>query len=1230
MNPQQIGHWLEKISIEQLPGVVTVSTLLCLACLLITWLLRHRSASTTSGVWQATCSAILISVFVLALIPGVPLRSPSPAQRVDVTAVSGSTWQAMTAPVAQQVTVKDDDPAVNQALDVDLTTDESYCSTVGTVTSEEASGDAISVATSARKFRFAESLTAAWLLVLVVMLAGFLRSVIACRAIIEKSSRNIPSHIAEAAGMACLRLGISQVPQLHLSNEVLVPFTAGTLRPVVVLPKAAIEWSRDKLQMVMTHELAHIERRDVLWHWIGRLAICVAWFNPLVWWAARRGVLDRERACDDRVIDCGFCGPDYGQCLVEIAGAVSSRIMPLTAAVSMAEPPMKLRLQSILSAAADRRRESKSYRGFVMTVFIGLALLLGIIRPLATAPAANSTVSTQPPEAAIPAKPNQDSSKIPDTKTAQNIPPDNEMIELTQPVTGTITDEVGTPIAGAEVLIKLWNFQGETQQTRQNATIRTWQCTTDENGRYTVDVSDLGKQPSRFCIGVQKADKRGFTQGGSEFWPSLGSVAVLRIIELEAVKLSPGRKITGQILGSNENPIRAVVKAWARSTKSEQTWLSSGIGVGDDGNIEIDVPTNSDAELAIYAADHSPLFVSVLPDQSDVGEITLSPGKIISGRVLDLHNQPAKGVVVELKAQTYRLKGLLPTWSRVAVTDENGAFTLLPASGNCMIRVHETVLVYDRAGGFESVSGNRPPLVVPLALKLQPERSIEEIDLHESESHRITGTARWDDGEPVKDLEVTGSIRLENSHEDLATVLTDANGNYEMRLPRDSRASVRAIGAHRDGDKSVWYMAKGIAPAPFTGNNSQVVGVTMLTDDVADVDWELGPERNASNGTATSIQAEQAFAELEAEDRQQSEKYYAAMSPEERERLDPRNVMTAKYLAFEEQFRGERPAVQAAVHVLGGANSVADPGSVIGNAGVEMIERLIDHYMVHEDLIDTFRSLTPGGPPVPRPDDLLQMASGRSPYPVVRASALLTRAERAKEQLRYLHALPFLEQYAAGMKVASRLDPDETSAGASGRKAEAMQQRVNELKAIDENDLRGQAGEWLDTVEKEYADLIHPHAFEHTFGQDAKALRFAIDHVNVGQPAPQIEAKDVNGKVFRLSDHQGTVVVLMFHQDTYNKALNLPHQNLAEKFQGQPLELITIVATGKQREFVENAKAASYHGTLILEPSRGPYCANWGVTLFPTTWVVDKSGRLALWSKGGSGIRETIEKLLKE
>ena len=91
MSIHSVSTLLEKISTEQLPGVIAVSTLLCLACLLITRLLRHRSASMTSSVWQATCIAILVSACVLMLIPGIPLRIRSTAQNLSLIHISEPT-----------------------------------------------------------------------------------------------------------------------------------------------------------------------------------------------------------------------------------------------------------------------------------------------------------------------------------------------------------------------------------------------------------------------------------------------------------------------------------------------------------------------------------------------------------------------------------------------------------------------------------------------------------------------------------------------------------------------------------------------------------------------------------------------------------------------------------------------------------------------------------------------------------------------------------------------------------------------------------------------------------------------------------------------------------------------------------------------------------------------------------------------------------------------------------
>ena len=88
--------------------------------------------------------------------------------------------------------------------------------------------------------------------------------------------------------------------------------------------------------------------------------------------------------------------------------------------------------------------------------------------------------------------------------------------------------------------------------------------------------------------------------------------------------------------------------------------------------------------------------------------------------------------------------------------------------------------------------------------------------------------------------------------------------------------------------------------------------------------------------------------------------------------------------------------------------------------------------------------------------------------------------------------------------------------------------------------------------------------------------------------------------------------MISFNQSVDDEAnfLSSPNQELAGKFPSESLELVTIVATSSQQKFVANAKAAALQGTLIWEPLRGPYQSNWGVTGFPTIYIVDKAGKL--------------------
>jgi len=124
------------------------------------------------------------------------------------------------------------------------------------------------------------------------------------------------------ATLACGRLDVSRPVTVLTSRRTSLPMTWGVLRPVVMLPADAERWPEALQRDVLLHELAHVKRHDSATQVMARLAGAIHWFNPLVWLAARRFRLERERACDDHVLAAGARPCDYATHLLAIAREV--------------------------------------------------------------------------------------------------------------------------------------------------------------------------------------------------------------------------------------------------------------------------------------------------------------------------------------------------------------------------------------------------------------------------------------------------------------------------------------------------------------------------------------------------------------------------------------------------------------------------------------------------------------------------------------------------------------------------------------------------------------------------------------------------------------------------------------------------------------------------------------------------------------------------------------------
>lgn len=89
---------------------------------------------------------------------------------------------------------------------------------------------------------------------------------------------------------------------IRQSGLILAPLTFGVWRPVILMPKKTDWKNENMLQYVLEHEFIHIRSFDVTKKLLLIIAVCVHWFNPLVWVMYILANRDIELSCDEAVV----------------------------------------------------------------------------------------------------------------------------------------------------------------------------------------------------------------------------------------------------------------------------------------------------------------------------------------------------------------------------------------------------------------------------------------------------------------------------------------------------------------------------------------------------------------------------------------------------------------------------------------------------------------------------------------------------------------------------------------------------------------------------------------------------------------------------------------------------------------------------------------------------------------------------------------------------------------
>lgn len=190
--------------------------------------------------------------------------------------------------------------------------------------------------------------------------------------------RWLKKHSEPAPALILRRLRESAAPEhlrCRLAHRLHSPMLTGWRRPVIWLPREAVNWDEKRMGAVLRHELAHWARADVLWHWLSQLTACLWWWQPLVWQARRRLRTETEHAADDAAVLAGGDTHDYARTLVEIAAGIPNRLRSVAGVTMFGGEPVQQRVRELMRANQWRGRIGVGALSLIAVVAVILTVL---------------------------------------------------------------------------------------------------------------------------------------------------------------------------------------------------------------------------------------------------------------------------------------------------------------------------------------------------------------------------------------------------------------------------------------------------------------------------------------------------------------------------------------------------------------------------------------------------------------------------------------------------------------------------------------------------------------------------------------------------------------------------------------------------------------------------------------------------------------------------------------
>jgi len=225
-----------------------------------------------------------------------------------------------------------------------------------------------------------------------------------------RSAQSAPPAVRRLCAELC---GNRSLPRILVAPRVRVPFSFGLFRPTIVLPVDLTE--ETALRWVLSHELAHLERRDAWTCLLFALGQVVYFLLPWFWWLRRQVRLCQEYVADAVAASAGQ-PEDYAQLL--LGWSQAPRLPVTVTGVSGSSSDLYRRITMLLQSSTPvEKRCPRSWTLLMGAGLLGLSVVVaGVGLKAVAAPAPKEEPKKEEPKKEEPKKeePKKNTPKVPD------------------------------------------------------------------------------------------------------------------------------------------------------------------------------------------------------------------------------------------------------------------------------------------------------------------------------------------------------------------------------------------------------------------------------------------------------------------------------------------------------------------------------------------------------------------------------------------------------------------------------------------------------------------------------------------------------------------------------------------------------------------------------------------------------------------------------------------------